>query len=110
MRHSSRRTGIGHGDKQQDNTHGRKQLARRPEHEATEPDQLDDRFRPHTVIYGLRLDQERHFSKLARAPLTLSRSAALPNNEDSTIRVSSGSKSTNCSDTSMCGGVAALSS
>ena len=34
----SRPTGIGQRDKQQDGTHGQEELARRPEHEVTEPD------------------------------------------------------------------------
>ncbi len=40
-----KRAGIGHRDKQQDGTHGQEELARRPEHEATDPDQRDDNAR-----------------------------------------------------------------
>ena len=42
----SRRTGIGHRNEQQDGAHGQEELARRPEHEAAEPDQRDGRARP----------------------------------------------------------------
>ena len=38
-----RGTGIRHGNKQQDGADGQEKLARRPEHEAAEPDQRDDR-------------------------------------------------------------------
>ena len=40
-----KRAGIGHRDKQQDGTHGQEELARLPEHEATDPDQRDDNAR-----------------------------------------------------------------
>ena len=40
-----RPTGIGHRNKQQDGAHGQENLACRPEHEVTEPEQRDDHAR-----------------------------------------------------------------